>query len=70
MTAGLSDPSHASPMEQFRQQMASSFSLEELRTLCFDLDVNFDELPHPGLTSKIRDLIQLMIQKRPFWVAK
>lgn len=51
-----------SPLTQLRQQMAVYFSLEELRTLCFDLHVNYDELPNPGLTPKIRDLIRLLKQ--------
>jgi hypothetical protein len=48
------------PFDQLRRQMAASFNLEELNTLCFDLKVNFDELPHSGLTPRIRDLIQVM----------
>ncbi|MCB8980655.1 MAG: ATP-binding protein [Ardenticatenaceae bacterium] len=51
-----------SPLTQLRQQMAAYFSLEEIQTLCFDLHVKYEELPNPGLTPKIRDLIQLMTQ--------
>lgn len=51
-----------SPLIKLRQLMADAFSLDELRTLCFDLQVKFDELPHPGLTPKIRSLIQLVIE--------
>lgn len=49
-----------SPLVQLRQQIVTHFSLEELRTLCFDLRVNFDELPGQGLTPKVRDLLQIM----------
>ncbi|MEZ4641775.1 MAG: NB-ARC domain-containing protein [Chloroflexota bacterium] len=48
------------PLAQLREQIASHFNLEGLRTLCVDVNVNFDELPNPGLTPKIRDLIQVM----------
>ena len=51
-----------SPFNQLRRQMAESFSLDDVRSLCFDLNVNFDELPHAGLTPKVRDLILLMKQ--------
>lgn len=51
-----------SPLIRLRLLMAESFSLEDIHTLCFDLNVNFDELPHLGLTPKIRSLIQLMIK--------
>lgn len=33
------------------------FSLDELNTLCFAVEVNFDELPDAGLTGKARELI-------------
>ena len=50
------------PLNQLHQQMAEAFNLENLGSLCFGLKINFDELPHSGLTPKIRDLIQLMKQ--------
>ncbi|MCI0575509.1 MAG: aminoglycoside phosphotransferase family protein [Chloroflexi bacterium] len=40
-----------------RQMMASHFSLEEMRTLCYDLDIDFDDLPGSGKEGKIRELI-------------
>jgi Effector-associated domain 7 len=33
------------------------FNMEELRTLCFDLDVDFDNLRGEGKTGKARELV-------------
>lgn len=57
----LPTSNNPSPLIRLRKLMVDAFTLEDIRTLCFDLHVNFDELPHPGLTPKIRSLIQLMI---------
>lgn len=57
--ASPNDNAH-SRLVQFSKQMAKVFTLEELFTLCSDLDVTYDELPHSGLTPKIWDLIGLM----------
>lgn len=43
-----------------RQQMITALNEEELRTLCFDLNVDFDNLPGRNKASKIRELIDLM----------
>jgi hypothetical protein len=40
-----------------RQALVDHFNLEELRTLCFDLDVDFDRLPGQGKDAKARDLV-------------
>ncbi|MCI0398096.1 MAG: aminoglycoside phosphotransferase family protein [Chloroflexi bacterium] len=40
-----------------RQMMAEHFSLEELRTLCYDLHIEFDDLSGSGKEGKIRALI-------------
>lgn len=55
-------PTDPSPLTKLGQQMVDVFTLDEVCTLCIDLNVNFDELPHPGLMPKIRSLIQLMIE--------
>jgi len=62
----LPTSNNSSPLIRLRQLMVDTFSLDEIRTLCFDLHLNFDELPHPGLTPKIRSLIQLMIENGRF----
>jgi hypothetical protein len=40
-----------------RQILVHHFSLEELRTLCADLGVSYDELPGEGQEAKARELI-------------
>lgn len=45
---------------QLRQLLDSRFSLEELRTLCFDLDVEYENLPGEGKAAKARELIAHM----------
>ncbi|GAB4272182.1 MAG: hypothetical protein Kow0080_18340 [Candidatus Promineifilaceae bacterium] len=42
---------------QLRRALTEYFDMEELRTLCFDLGVDFDELPGAGLQAKARDLV-------------
>jgi hypothetical protein len=42
---------------QLRQVLSSRFDLEELRTLCHDLDVDFDDLPAQGKSNKARELV-------------
>ncbi|HEX6386131.1 MAG TPA: hypothetical protein VF177_15780 [Anaerolineae bacterium] len=41
----------------FRQQISDSFNGEELRTLCFDLNVDYDDLPGENKSAKVRELI-------------
>jgi len=40
-----------------RKQLCERFDLEELRTLCFDLGVDFDSLRVEGKEAKARELI-------------
>jgi hypothetical protein len=46
-----------------RRALVQHFSLEELRTLCFDLHLDFDELPGTSKSDKTRELVQYW-QKR------
>lgn len=41
-----------------RQALVNYFDMEELRTLCFDLNVDFDELKGSGKGAKARELVQ------------
>lgn len=41
-----------------RQALVNYFDLEELRTLCFDLGVDFDDLKGSGKGAKARELVQ------------
>ncbi|MCP4357360.1 MAG: tetratricopeptide repeat protein [Chloroflexi bacterium] len=45
---------------KFRQAILESFNTDELRTLCFDLRVDFENLPGEGKNSKVRELISLL----------
>lgn len=47
----------------FHDQMADAFNLDEIRQICFDLLVNFEELPGETLSAKCRELY-LHIEKR------
>jgi CheY-like chemotaxis protein len=40
-----------------RQKLVQYFSLDDIRTLCFDLDVDFDTLPGEDKIAKARELI-------------
>lgn len=40
-----------------RRNLETYFSLEELKTLCFDLNITYDNLPGDTLTAKSRELI-------------
>lgn len=42
---------------QLRANLESAFSLEELATLCFDLDVDFESLPGSGKSARARELV-------------
>ncbi len=49
----------ASPT-QIREALIQRFSLEELRTLCFDINVDFDSLAGEGKSGKARELVAHM----------
>lgn len=40
-----------------RELIVESFNLEEIRTLCYDLRVSYDDLQGEGITAKSRELI-------------
>jgi hypothetical protein len=42
---------------RLRQILSSRFDMDELRTLCFDLGVDFDDLPVQGKSNKARELV-------------
>lgn len=47
-------------MTRLRQMLVKYFNEEELRTLCFDLVVDYDDLPGTGKTNKARELISYL----------
>lgn len=42
---------------KFKKQIVESYSLNELKDLCFDLDINYDDLPGDRLSTKIEALL-------------
>ena len=54
--------SNQNEIAQFHKNMLRSFSLDELRTLCFEIRVNYDILGGEGLGGKSRELIIWMAQ--------
>jgi hypothetical protein len=48
----------ASPAAELRKLMSASFSLDEIKALCFDLGVDYDSLGGDDKNSKIIELIQ------------
>lgn len=44
----------------FHGQMAHSFNLDEIRQICFDLKVNYENLPGETLNDKCRELYLYM----------
>ena len=53
-----SKPAAPKPLAQLRQNLTDRLDLEELRTLCFDLQVNYDDLAGQKISSKARELIK------------
>ncbi|MCL4872299.1 MAG: hypothetical protein KJ063_25340 [Anaerolineae bacterium] len=52
-------PSHAF-LTEMHQLLVRHFSQEELKTLCFNLGIDFDDLDAVGRTHKARELVQYM----------
>jgi hypothetical protein len=49
---------------ELRDRIAQSFNLTELRDVCYDLDVNFEDLGGEGLKAKARELVQFMERRQ------
>ena len=47
-------------MTRLRQILALLFDEEDLRTLCFDLGVDYDNLPARGKAYKARELVKYL----------
>ncbi len=53
-----SQPNNLSPnLSRLHRLLVDAFDLDELRTLCFDLDVRFDDLGGEGVSAKARELL-------------
>jgi hypothetical protein len=48
---------------ELRQIITEHFSEEELRTLCFDLDIDYDNFPGQGKGNKARDLVAHFVRR-------
>jgi hypothetical protein len=53
-------------LAQLRQNLVEHFDLEELRALCFDLRLDYDELRGEGQEAKARELVSYLECLRPF----
>ena len=73
--AGSTEPGHGAPpvapaleerapdreyLIRLRQTLTGRFDVGELRTLCFDLGLDYDDLPGEGRASKARELIRYL----------
>ena len=45
---------------RIQESLLAEFNLDELKQLCFDLDVEYDNLPGETKSAKTRELVQLM----------
>jgi len=51
------------PLVRLRQILATRFNEGELRTLCFDLEVDYGDLPGGGKASKARELVAYLARR-------
>lgn len=54
------------PLIQLRQFMIDAYNLEELRTLCFELGFDYDELTEGGKSAKIQELLLCLGRQRKY----
>ena len=50
-------------LQTFRGTITERFDAEELRTLCFDLDVDYDSLRGEGKAGKARELVAYLARQ-------
>ena len=55
-------PEEQARLTWLREILDARFDREELRTLCFDLGLNYDDLPGEGRAAKARELVARMHQ--------
>jgi len=53
----MTDDRQQEYLTQLRELLAVRFSAGELRTLCFDMGVDYDDLPGEGKADKARELV-------------
>ena len=54
---------HTEQLAQLLENLVEHFDLEELRALCFDLGLDYDELRGEVKSVKARDLITVMLRQ-------
>ena len=53
----MTEPEQTSDLAAIHQQLVTRFNEEELKTLCFELEVEYDDLPASGRVNKARELV-------------
>jgi tetratricopeptide (TPR) repeat protein len=61
--ASLEMPSEREPLTRLRHILATRLSAGDLRTLCFDLGIDYDDLPDEGRANKARELVTCLEQR-------
>lgn len=56
----------SSELTQLRKLLIQHYSLDEFRTLCFDLGILYDNLGGDGLVGKVRELLLLIGRQHRF----
>jgi 3',5'-cyclic AMP phosphodiesterase CpdA len=59
LVGALSEEARSKHRGKLRQILAERFSEDELRTFCFDLSVDYEDLPGEGKAAKARELLAL-----------
>jgi hypothetical protein len=60
--AGVLTSEEQARLTRLREILDTRFNREELRTLCFDLGLDYDDLPGEGRAAKARELVACMHQ--------
>ena len=58
----FSSQASGADLPKLRQAMTELFSENEIRTVCFDLDIDFEDLKPGGKSDKIRELVALCVR--------
>jgi hypothetical protein len=56
----VNDSSQTGYLVELHQVLVARFSLEEIKTLCFELGVEYDDLPAVGKRNKARELVRYL----------
>lgn len=56
-TSAIAKPASGAELARLRHALVDSFDLDELRTLCFDLGMDFESLPGQSKPAKAREMV-------------